>query len=474
MKASASIFARLGIQNLERGCEEILSEIKMAEENLEVMLEKAREGFRIERYIYGSEFYQIYLKASPGDAGIRKEYRNAQRESRAFTGKKDSLITKSAVGVFSSITNLAKNSNDIIVQCEEILAKNPWDLKVLKRLGDSAVSKYLETAIYTYEDLIDLGFKDTGVIKYLAEFYEKSENYTGAIKMIEMLPTFPERERKIKDLRATQYSKEQQGKRSRESERVQGESDNRVRISESPKDEKGKRERISELEGVLEDEKSEGRFEAAKQISQLYKELREYSSAIKYRKIAGNLDKNPLDSMEAIAELEVEEVDLRLGEDSEEKWTLVVDRWENLCRNNPSDRGFHLTLGEAYFELGKIRKSGKLNESAIVELQRSYQEREHTRKAGILLGRAFIEKGLEIHLIKRYFGDIVKSMDGEENSEEVVLDANYFLSEASERIEDFRGALDSMFEVYRRNTGWRNAGEKIVELNKKVKDEKSQ
>ncbi len=378
------------------------------------LLDKARAAVKKKNFEYAAELFGQYLKATPGDVEARQELRAAERAQKKLSGGGGGFFGKAKTKALEvqamGIRVNKKDPEKTMVQCEEMLKKDPDLAPALIRLGEAASYANLnEVAVYAFEDAISIDKENKEAWRLLGRVQEVTGNLEKALKCFQRLNKLdgkdPEALDKIKKIPASITSKGfQEGAKKGfqglidkdEAQKLERQS-TRIRTPEQALG------RIAELEPKLEEDPKDTK--TMRLIAELYVKADNEEEAIKWCERALQVDPNYFLASElrgdlvlkrydkALKQLEVayrknpadEQVKRKVAHVRKEKLTFEIDEFRRRAEAHPTEPGLRFPLGKALFDAGQI-------DEAIPELQKAKSDSRKKSEAGYYLGQCFIKK----------------------------------------------------------------------------------
>jgi tetratricopeptide (TPR) repeat protein len=137
--------------------------------DLSKYLEKARAAVRKKNYVYAMDLYKQALTLAPDNAEVRTELRKVQSAASPAQEEKTggfSGLSGSMFGLYDKIKNKTSSfmppktkeaAEKQMINCEEVLCKNPYDINTLEALGRAAkIAGHFNAAVQTYESIAQI------------------------------------------------------------------------------------------------------------------------------------------------------------------------------------------------------------------------------------------------------------------------------------------------------------------------------
>lgn len=147
---------------------------------------KGNEAVPKENWDYAIDMYGKACQLVPHNLTYRQSLRAAQRKKYGDNGKGAAMSGMRLMGVRGKLKKAdmskEKDWKAIMETAEEGLAVNPWDVPLLKAVGDAAAKlNYPDVAIFSYEEAIKLEPTSIELNKSLAEILEQRGEYKRAV-----------------------------------------------------------------------------------------------------------------------------------------------------------------------------------------------------------------------------------------------------------------------------------------------------
>lgn len=155
------------------------------------LVEKAREAVQRRNYAYAMDLYQQALALDQDNGEIRRELRASATRYVQETGASKTGALLQGLGSLGKILvmGLSKSSDSaerLMTECERFLARDPTNLWVLTKLGQTAMRlKYLNAAVAVFEDARQSRPAHIKTLLNLKEAYKARGDVPAAIKVCE-------------------------------------------------------------------------------------------------------------------------------------------------------------------------------------------------------------------------------------------------------------------------------------------------
>ncbi len=422
-------------------------------------------------------FMQVLLK-EPGFYDCRESLRAAQLKKSGGTTN----IFKKVLGTASNSPMLAKgqlslgkNPLDALAIAEQVLCGDPNSTSAHKLLADAALAADLpKTALLSLEMLRRIAPKDRAVILELAEAYGKVGQTQKAediyLELLRANPSDGEVNQAYKQLSATRTLKEggyealADGKGSYRD--ILKDKDQTLSMEQENRQVKSE-----EVAGKLIEEykerlrKDPTNLKLARQMADLYVQIKDFDRALKYYHQLLELDGGADASLErAITETTLAKFDHALSrldakaadytEKSEsiraEREAFLLSDCQRRAEKYPNDLEIRFELGTLYFQAAKIAE-------AIPELQKAQQNPHRKIKAMGLLGQCFASRSM-FDMAARTLQNAIK--------EKMVFDAEkkdlvYALGSVLEKSGKMEEAIKQYEQIYEIEMGYKDVAAKV-------------
>ncbi len=171
--------------------------------------DRANQVISTGNHDYGIQLLMSCCKLDPGNLIYRQALRQTERAKykNNMHGSRFAILSNTAAKHKAKAAFRAGNYVKTLEHCEEVLARNPWDVGAQMLLAEAADGLgLLDMAVWSLEQARQKDPRDLTVIRALARLYEKRGNFTQAIALWEFVrkaaPTDLEAQHKGKDLAA--------------------------------------------------------------------------------------------------------------------------------------------------------------------------------------------------------------------------------------------------------------------------------
>jgi tetratricopeptide (TPR) repeat protein len=385
------------------------------------LLEKAQEAAKRRNYDYAIDLYMQALKLNP-------DHEDAARQIRAATIRKgqDEGISPKA-GLFkgfsslvkASLKQLMKNYEEEIMECEKFLRLAPFNVKMMIRLGNAALSAgYLRRALVNFEMAAEVDKKNTDAPKALGRIYRQLGDMKKAAfyyeRVVAINPHDAEASRAREDIAATTTLTriESMGESYRDKLRSAGEA---AKLEIEGHIVRSKEDAIKAIEvkkAEIQQKPDDSRLH--RDLGDLYLKADDLAQAeASYKKA---LETNPMDFhiKDKLGDLQMRKLDYKIQqlatayregptEDKKraldaarkEKLDFQIEEYERRAQDRPTDTELRFRLGKFLFQAGEDNR-------AIGELQKTVHDPKNSVEAHHLIGLAFRKKGMYELAVKEF------------------------------------------------------------------------
>ena len=145
---------------------------------------KGNEAIPKENWDYAIDMYTKACKLVPHSLTYRHSLRATERKKYGDNGKGAAMAGMRLMGVRGKVkkAEMGKDWASLIEAAEEGLAVNPWDVSLLKSLGDGCAQlNYPDVAIFSYEEALKIDPQHIEINKALADILESRGEYKRAV-----------------------------------------------------------------------------------------------------------------------------------------------------------------------------------------------------------------------------------------------------------------------------------------------------
>jgi tetratricopeptide (TPR) repeat protein len=386
------------------------------------LFEKAQEAAKRRNYDYAIDLYMQFLNVNP-------DHEEAARQIRAVTvrkGQEEGISPKAGLfrgfssRIRSRLKELTKNYEEEITACEKFLRRAPFNVKMMIRLGNAALSAgHLRRALVNFEMAAEIDKRNAEALKALGRIYkELGEMKKAALcfeKVLAINPHDSEAARARKDIAATTTVTriESMGDSYRDKLKSAGET---AKLEIEGHVVRSKEDALKAIEA------KKGEIQQKPNDSRLYRDLGDLYLRIddlpqtesSYRKA---LEINPTDfhAKDKLSDLEMRKSDYKIqqlatayreGPTEEKKRALDAARKEKLdfqiqeyerrVEERPTDTELRFRLGKFFFQAGR-------DDKAIGELQKIVHDPKNAVEAHHFVALAFRKKGMYELAVKELF-----------------------------------------------------------------------
>jgi len=382
------------------------------DQQYEKLIEKAREALKRRNYDYAIDLYMQVLKLNPDHGEAARELRQTTiRKGQEMGGAKKSFFKGFGSWGKSILKGVTKNYDQAIEECEKYLAKSPFDVKMLMRLGDAAAKAgYTQRAIANFEQAAEIDRKNVDAFKSLGRLYNGLEDYQKASsyydRVLAISPNDGEALRARKNIAAsTTVSKiGKMGDSYRDKIRDAGKAAKMEMEGHIIRTEKDVKAAINQkLDDI---QQNPGESKHYRDLGDLYVKVKDFGQAAQAYEQA--LKTNPGDffAMEKLGDLQLRQFDEKitaasnayrtaptpenkvvLDEVRAEKLKFSIDEWGRRVQEHPTD-------SELRFKYGRFLLQDGQDDEAIANLQKVVHDPKVATEAHHLLGTAFRKKGM--------------------------------------------------------------------------------
>jgi tetratricopeptide (TPR) repeat protein len=447
-------------------------------------LNRAKAAAQSKNYDYAISLLQAVLKDEPLYLEGRRFLRGVEilkYESMGSIARQMAGIRLS--GGLMKISTGNKTPQEQLIQAEEILVQDPYNLKANALIGEAG--KALgepEFKCFAYETLARGKKDDKAILNTLAEAYMEAKFFSKAVDTYEHILEIDQRDGDalsgLKNALSAKASVEGKWDQAKEA----GD------FRESLKDKAGAQQLEQEAKVVKSEEGIESQIQLnferhqaepnnpnhSKAIAQLFVQKNDYTSAIQWyehaflaggkvdsslEKVIGDLKlKNVERELQALRKQLAGETDpemqaqaqLALEQKEKELNDVRLFLAEARVRAQPNEGEFRYDLGEALYKVGQYKR-------ATEELQHSLKQPSVRYQALNLMGLTFMKRGMLDFAVKRL-------AEGESElpaMDEVKKEISYNLGLAYEMIKQPEKALEQWKKIYDADMGYRDVAERV-------------
>jgi tetratricopeptide (TPR) repeat protein len=380
--------------------------------------ERAKQVVKAGDLDYGIQLLLACCQIDPANLIYRQELRQTQRAKFQNSGKGQPFAYFWTIfkRVNLKKSMIAGKYMDAIVQAEQILVRNPWDLQAHLTMSQAFEElEWPDHALWTLEQIRPTHPKEPSVNRPLARLYERRGNYNQAIALWELVrqaaPGDVEAQRKAKDLAASATIAKGKYEEAIKAEKPAAEIDTATDqpvLGKSPsspdtpvptKEDRYPREVAMQLERIKQNPKNANAY---LQLSNLFRKADQFDKAREVLQSGMVPTGNHFDITQELLDLDIEPFrrDLAIAEEKllkEPNSADLKEIREGLTKEiNTRELDFHRrrsdrfpTDSAARFEMGiRLLRGGQVDE-AIKELQNVRTDPRHHGKATFYLGVCF-------------------------------------------------------------------------------------
>ncbi len=450
---------------------------------VEKLRKKAGEAVGAKNYDYALQLYQQILAAYPDSAADRKYLRTVQRKvflEKGGTGTFGKFMGKMTLAKIEA-AKLSKNPQKIFEEAERILERDPFNLAALKALGDAAATLHMEeTAVYTYEDILEKEKDDVETLRALGHFWFEKDHLKASTyfeRIRKIIPEDKEAHQAIRDLAARTTMKQGVEKAALETgdyhdmlkdKRAASKIEDQQRVTKTA-DEIAKaiahlREDLAakpkdvRLWMRLADEQIKAKaFAEARESLLKAQEIDNANLTIRFR--LGDIALREMDAQIAAAEeaLARNPADAMLKAKAAElkakRLTSAIDDYAERVKAYPTDLELHYRYGEVLFKTGRVKE-------AIPEFQHAANDPKRKRAALIYLGNAFLREGM----VELAESQLVKALEGKFTMDDEGKLIHYHLGIVNEKLKRFDKAREAYQKILAADFNYKDVTERLKKL----------
>lgn len=380
--------------------------------------ERAKQVIKAGDHDYGIQLLLTCCQIDPANLIYRQELRQTQRAKYQNSGHGQSLAYLRSIFTRVNLKKsmLAGKYMDAIMQAEQILVRNPWDLQAHLTMAQAFEElEWPDHALWTLEQIRPTHPKAPAVNRPLARLYERRGNFNQAIALWELVrqaaPGDVEAQRKGKDLAASATIAKGKYEEAIKSEKpaaeietatdqpVLGQSPDATDTAPTKKEDRYPREIAMQMERIKQNPKNANAY---LQLSNLYRKADQLDKAREVLQSGLAPTASHFDIAQELLDLDIEPFrrDLAIAEDKLTREPNAADLKEiraGLVKEiNTRELDYHRRRSDRFptdtaarFEMGiRLLKAGQVDE-AIKELQNVRNDPRHHGKATFYLGVCF-------------------------------------------------------------------------------------
>lgn len=455
------------------------------------MVSRADAAIQQKNWGYAFEILRDVLLSEPGFVDARIKLRNAQldkvgRQSSTLRQTMAAAATAWAVNVAGPMQLKKGNLAQALDIGEKAMEADPTVLPTLRYICKAAEAAELpDVAINALEVALEFHPKNVGLIKQLAELYEKNTSGLKAVstwqKLIALQPSSIEAQGRLKHataLAAMEQAQWNQAESFRDVVKDESRQDILERASRGA--EHDEESRIKLINALVDDlEKKPDNINSYRKLAELYHMNGNFDEAIEcYSRISElTQTKDPaidnaitmvmrdqynarirdLTEQMAADPENAETVNAAIGQIESERDNVLLKRYVERVQNYPNEPQFRMDLGEMYFRFERI-------DEALEQFQYGQRSAHHAPKAFQFMGKCFFAKGLYDMAIEQFKGALTnreRMRPGE------LKDIMYDMAEAYEKKGDTDAAAAMLKELYSIDVAYRDVAERMEALYRK-------
>ena len=461
----------------------LLNEFYMAVMDTSPLKQKAEKCIKSQNFELAQKIFLQILQADPADIESRKNLRAVNLKLFEKNDSKVSFQLKTASANLK-LNMAGKNYEKIMLLCDQILADDPNNTKIIIKQGLAAVElKLIDTAAVIFEAAANSDPKSLEPLRYLANLYFEKGNRESLKKATEFSQMMCELEPRNKDNQdlnkkiSTRLAelpfvksfveglanKEETAHREKEEQLIHSDKDAEIsvaRLQQQLKEEPNNPKTFEKLGDVL------LRLKKTAEAKEAYKSalvLNPANFTIQVK--LGNIDineiiwriqkvKEKIDADPTNAELKTE-----LHKLDVERYKFSVVEFEKRVENQPTVNSYKFELAKLYFQ------DKKRSNDAIKLLQTTSKEPTYRTDSLIYLGKLFNNSG-DYDLAVDQLNEALKSLAGFDNRKK---DALYSKADALEKLGKLDEAKLAFQSIIVEDISFRDVSKRLDALKEKIK-----
>jgi tetratricopeptide (TPR) repeat protein len=442
---------------------------------------RAKTAAQSKNYDYAITLLQATLRDEPLFLEGRRFLRAVEIQKYKTMGSFTRQMTSMRLtGGVMKLSSGKKTPQEQLIQAEEILAQDPYNVKANTLVGEAGMTLgYPEFKCFAFETLKDGKPTDKTILNSLAEAYMEAKDAAKAEKTYELILEIDPRDgdalsglKNASAANASRVGKWDTATDYREILKSKTESEQLEQEAKVVKSSDAIEEQIALNYQKHEAEPTNPNH--SKAIAMLFLQKNDYGSAVQWyehafeaggrvdsslEKVIGDLRlKKAEQELQALRNELAEQTDPELQTQTqsaiEEKEKELNDvrlfQAEARVRAQPNEGEFRYDLGEALYKIGQYKR-------ATEELQQSLKQPSVRYQALNLMGLAFMKRGMLDFAVKQLSLAESELLAMDEVKKEIV----YNLGLAYEVIKQPEKALDQWKKIYEVDMGYRDVAERV-------------